>query len=504
MELRAPSATLASPLARPRRVPRAAPWLVAIAALASAEAARAGTPSSRAPRAGATVREGGGCEARPEGGCRALGAGTRLSRERDFVAGEQGAVLELGGGGIARLAPAARVRVSSTIDVPLGGGSLTPAPTLRFERGAAQIVVGEKAAGRAAVLVRLPGGRSAVIARGAASVRVEGEHTFVGALEGETLVSPNNRVWGKLPAGQARRFDGASPGGERVDLLAAPSWQTSTTLTTDLHARRAPLRLAWSGSEGASGYELVVRRRGEGAPALVKRLPGGPGALALAELPAGAYVATLVPLDGDQIEGRASRPLDVRVVGVELPEGATKSCEGLVRLGPDQSIRLRYAEGLEASTGLSDPFGAAPAALSLQGRGQRLVRLRNPDGTQEAELLLSRRVLRAEVELGPRTATWPSMPLDVRVRLVDQDGTPAPADTRVTPFVTLGLQPVAAHWERVGGELRASLEPRPLEGPSVVRVEVLDENGALAGRSFVELVPDEAPSAGALASRAAP
>ncbi|HEU4412212.1 MAG TPA: hypothetical protein VFS43_43620 [Polyangiaceae bacterium] len=492
---------LLSFVSSPRRAPRAAPWLVAAAALASAGAARAGEAP---PRVGATVRDGGGCEAQAGGGCRALAPGAPLDRERDFVAGERGAVLELRGGGVARLAPRARVRVSSTLDVPLGGGPPTPAPTLRFDEGAARIAVGEAVAGRTAVVVRLPRGRSAVVARGTTSLRAEGGRAFVGALEGEALVSPDGKAWCRLPEGQARRFDGDAPRGERLALLGAPAWQTSTTLTTDLHAKRSPLRLAWSGAPGASGYELVVRRKGEGAPALVKRLPEGAGSVAIGDLPAGAYVATLWPLDAAQLEGRASRPLELRVVGVELPAGAAANREGLIRLGPRQEVRLRYADGLEASPGVSAPFGPAPAAVGLDDRGPKLVRLRAPGGADVSELLIARRALRAEVEVGPRTATWPSVPLDVRVRLVDQDGTPAPDDTLATPLVTLGLRPVAARWERVGNELRASLDPEPLAGPSVVRVEVLDERGALAGRNFVEIVPDKAAGGGRLATRAAP
>ncbi|HEU4539278.1 MAG TPA: hypothetical protein VFS00_34390, partial [Polyangiaceae bacterium] len=151
---------------------------------------------------------------------------------------------------------------------------------------------------------------------------------------------------------------------------------------------------------------------------------------------------------------------------------------------------LRYADGLEASTELSEPFRAAPGVLGLEGRGQRLVRLRSPSGDQIAELLLTRRSFRAEVEVGPSTATWPSMPLAMRVRLVDQDGAPAPDGVPAWPVVTLGLRALDVRWERSGNELRAQLAPQELEGPAVVRIEVLDENGALAGRNFLELVPD--------------
>ncbi len=489
--------------ARPRRPSRlrAAPWLAAAAALAAAPAAWA---AEAPPRFGATLRDGAGCEARPDGGCRALAKGSTLARGRDFVAGDRGAVLEFKGGGVARLSPRARVRVGPTLDVPLGGKAPTPAPTLRFEGGAAQIVVGEAAAGRSAVLLRLPGERSAVVARGAASVRVEGERTSIGALEGEALVSADGKAWRRLPEGQAQRFEGKAGAGERSALPGAPAWQPSTTWTTELHARHSPLRLTWSGAEGASGYELVVRRRGESAPTLVRRLPGGQGALALGELPPGAYVANLVPVDAAENLGRASSPLSLRVVGVELPAGASANREGLIRLGPGQAVRLRHAEGLEASAGLSDPFTSAPASLELGDRGQRLVRLRDPAGEHTAELLLTRRSFRAEVALGPRAATWPSMPLAVRVRLVDQDGAPAPSNASFTPRVTLGVRPIDARWERVGNELQASLEPEPLEGPSVVRVEVVDENGALAGRSFVELVPDEPRGGGVVAARALP
>ncbi|HEU4532728.1 MAG TPA: hypothetical protein VFS00_01375, partial [Polyangiaceae bacterium] len=124
---------------------------MAAAAFAAAGAAHAG---ELAPRVGATLREGGGCEAlAADAPCRPLNAGATLARDHDFVAGERGAVLELKGGGVMRLAPQARARVSSTLAVPLGGKP-TPAPVVRFDRGSAQVVVGEATAGRAAVVVR--------------------------------------------------------------------------------------------------------------------------------------------------------------------------------------------------------------------------------------------------------------------------------------------------------------------------------------------------------------
>jgi hypothetical protein len=473
--------------------------LASCAVLASAGVAHATEPGTRA---GATVRAGGGCEATAgEGACRPVTAGATLAREHDFVAGEGGAVLELKGGGVMRLAPGARARVSSTLLVPLGGASPTPAPTVRFDQGAAQVVVAEAVAGRAAVVVRLPGDRSVVVARGTTALRADGPRSLVGSLEGETLVSPDGKAWHRLAEGQAKRFDDAGGRGEREALLAAPAWRPSATLALDLGAKRQPLRLAWAPVDGARAYEVVVRRRGEGAPAFVARVPGDRPAVALGGLPAGAYAATVFPVGSGELEGRASRPLALNVVGLELPAGATTSPEGLVRLGPGQQVRLRHAEGLEASTDLSAPFASAPQAIGLDERGQRLVRLRPPGGAEEAELLLSRRTFRADVEVGPSTATWPSSPVALRVRLVDQDGVPAPDCSSLKPVVTLGLRPLDVHWERVGHELRAQLAPRTLEGPSVVRVEVLDERGALAGRNFLELVPDDARGEGRVASR---
>lgn len=471
--------------ARPSRPP--APWLAALAALAAAGVAGAG---EQPLDVGATLHDGDGCEIQPDG-CRALATGAPLYRERRFEAGERGAVLELRGGGVARLEPHTRLRVSATQSVPLEPSPM-PGLTVHVERGAAQIVVGERAAKRAVVLLRLPRGRCAIVARGMAAVHVDGDRALVSALEKDALASHDCRDWSALPEGRARRLDGATPKGEEVPLLGAPSWRPSVAMTTDLHAKSAPLRLAWSGHSEASGYELVVRRQGEGLPALVKRLPSDANATVVDELPAGAYVATLLPLDGARLEGRASPPLGLRVVGVELPAGATVSHAGLVRLGPDQEVRLRYADGLEASTGLGDPFGPAPATLGLAGRGQRLVRLRSPGGEPTAELLLSRRALRAEVDVGRHQASRPSTPLDVRVRLLDQDGARASGDALATPLIMLGLRPVDARWQRVGNELQASLTPEQLAGASVVRVEVLDERGVLVGRNFVELAPEEA------------
>src|SRR5687768_5927906 len=85
--------------ARPSRTP--GPWLAALAALATAAVAGAGEQTLNV---GATLHDGDGCEIQADG-CRALAAGAPLYRERRFEAGERGAVLELRGGGVARLEP---------------------------------------------------------------------------------------------------------------------------------------------------------------------------------------------------------------------------------------------------------------------------------------------------------------------------------------------------------------------------------------------------------------
>jgi hypothetical protein len=53
--------------------------------------------------------------------------------------------------------------------------------------------------------------------------------------------------------------------------------------------------------------------------------------------------------------------------------------------------------------------------------------------------------------------------------------------------VTINIDPVEPSWERSGSVLRTRLA-RPLGGaPWMVRVDVLDENGASLGRDFTEV-----------------
>jgi hypothetical protein len=73
------------------------------------------------------------------------------------------------------------------------------------------------------------------------------------------------------------------------------------------------------------------------------------------------------------------------------------------------------------------------------------------------------------------------------VKLTDEHGSTVPENFAVTCKVTVNIQPVEPSWERDGSVLRTRLDRPPGSGPWMVRVDVLDENGASLGMDFSEV-----------------
>jgi len=53
--------------------------------------------------------------------------------------------------------------------------------------------------------------------------------------------------------------------------------------------------------------------------------------------------------------------------------------------------------------------------------------------------------------------------------------------------VTINIDPAQPSWERTGSVLRTRLARPPGSAPWMVRVDVLDENGASLGMDFTEV-----------------
>jgi hypothetical protein len=97
--------------------------------------------------------------------------------------------------------------------------------------------------------------------------------------------------------------------------------------------------------------------------------------------------------------------------------------------------------------------------------------------------------VQADIKIGPPRARWPQDTVTVSVRLSDARGRPLPDDVMVKPVAYVNVTPVKVEWKREHNLLSAVIPPSLEAGPWVVRVEINDDTGAIAGRDFLEVAP---------------
>jgi hypothetical protein len=149
-------------------------------------------------------------------------------------------------------------------------------------------------------------------------------------------------------------------------------------------------------------------------------------------------------------------------------------------------------DGLEMTYGSGSYFVAAPASVGMSRGGTTKVRFRDPKSRQEVALTLSPRIVRSNIELGPRTARWPGDQVSLRVELFDGARRPLSETRSLKAEVSVNLKPVEVKWQHQGNVMTANLKPSSDPGPWVVRVEVTHENGEHLGRDFLEIADSPA------------
>jgi hypothetical protein len=402
---------------------------------------------------------------------------------------DEGATIRMPGGALLRLEPGARVRLVRTMMVPLRGGESTLAQVMRLEAGTAVASIAGVYVYKTALLFQFSATRNVLAKEGVTGVRASEEGTSMGAVQGTALVTNDGRTWQQLRQGRGRRYAPGAAEGSDYALLSAPLLGPSQRLSLKAPGRPPP-SVSWVPLEEARAYILNLTRDGRGDPLRSLRLPASQTSFAFEGLDPGSYALSLRAVDAEGMPGAASEPWPISVLDLSLPPGASFGESGQVHLASHQHLAIAPTDRVQASLGLGSAFGLAPAALELGTQPARLVRLRQEGDEAAVDLLLVRRQLRALVEMGPATAHWPTTPVRVTVRLLDELSQPFEPPPPVHPRVRLGLEPIEVAWQTHGGELTATIEPRELTGPAVLRVEIEDARGTVAGRSFLELLPE--------------
>lgn len=408
----------------------------------------------------------------------------------DVVAGAEGVRYALPGGAVIRLAPGSRARFTGAIPIKLGtaGQPGTRTWTLRLAAGRADVSVPAAEPPTTAVLVRLPRNISAIAKDGSAVVAADAGQVTAAATGGDMLVAVGD-AWKPLSAGMERTFAVGETGTPRA-ILGAPALETPPGPALAVAEERASVPIAWKKVDGASAYSVTVYAEDGRARHRIRRLRTRDTHAVVDQLAAGRYSATIQAVDRYTIEGAPSKPVGLRVIGVELPPGAYVS-GGSVQLGRRDEARFVGVEGLEASYGKARVFVPAPSHIGVHGGEPLLVRFRQHGSTREAKIRLEPRDIQAQISISPRAARWPADRVKVKIRLLDSHGHAAPGRIQAVPTVLIDVDPVKVQWTRRGRELEGVVPPPARPGPWVVRVEVADQYGEALGRDFLEVAPEE-------------
>ena len=395
---------------------------------------------------------------------------------------------KLPGGAIVRSERGTHMSVGRPLKVQLDSrGGRTPAQSLGLTSGRVEVELPLVKNPATAVLVQAPLKVSAVAKGGRSVVIAAAKRVSVAAVSGEMLVAMGND-WRVLPAGTVREFASGS-GPTDHEMLKAPKATLSAPILLSVSGEHTAVNASASPIPHATGYEFSVYRTRGRERELFKRVESKDAQVKLEDLEPGSYAVSAHALESSGLEGAESESVALRVVKAELPEGA-KLTEGGILLPPSQRVRLVGTEGVQVSYGKVADFVPLPDDIGLIRGQATLVRLRATGSNSELALRLSPRAVQADIKLGPPRARWPQDQIMVSVRLSDARGRPLGDDVVVKPIAYVNVTPVKVEWRREHNMLHAVIPPSTEPGPWVVRIEVTDDTGAIAGRDFLEVAPD--------------
>jgi hypothetical protein len=397
-------------------------------------------------------------------------------------AGADGAQWALPSGATLIAAPGSELRVlGKPQPLELSGKGRVPGFTVVLKQGFVRARVPAQA--KCAIVLAAPKDTNVLVAAGETSV-LAGSQVAVANVAGTASVGLDGKPYRSLQPGMLEVV--GDSGSRRQALLGSPKALRGELVTISQAATVKLGALAWDAVPGASGYRAELREAASDrirmrSTTVEPALPAG-----FTELAPGAYRLRVVSFDSSGMESSAPLERALNVIGATLPAGGYIDGNGALRVPAGSRVALAHAEELELADGLSERFIKAPNAIELSGDEPRLVRLRAPGDAAARELWLLPRRARARVEFAPQAPRWPEQPLEIRVRIEDESGVPAPW-IQARPKVRVGVEPVSVAFAADGAYLKGTLSARAGSGPWVVRVEVSDQHGAELGRDFVEV-----------------
>jgi hypothetical protein len=402
-----------------------------------------------------------------------------------FKAGPTGARYAIPGGVEVFLRPGTQAHVvGMPQELPLRPGRRTPTYSVVLREGRVDVDVRPKGF-RTALCVAAPSGLKTIVLKGRLAALGTERETSAANLGADMLVGVDER-WQSLEPGTIWTVGRGDAQGRKTKLIAPPATLNAGSVLLGLAGEARMGDVGWAAVPGAREYRVTLLRQGEEDPVgsldtPSTRLSGPFGALR-----PGRYELRVASIDALGLMGPPSEPFPIRVLGVDLPVGATALDNATVELGQGQTVRFTEADGmLLRYAGMDGPL-AADSPVSLDGSRTRVVSLSFPGAVTGSMVRLRPRKLAAQIQFGPGDLTWPGPPATIGVELTN-GGQPIPAWLVPTVTATINLEPVDAEFTRVGDVLLATVPPSGGSGPWVVRVEVRDQSGGLLGRDFLEV-----------------
>lgn len=398
-------------------------------------------------------------------------------------AGGAGATYAFPGGTSVEFSPGAEFQIGPSMPLQLGPGGAVPSRTFLMRTGRAEVRVRR---GGTAVRVQVQTGVATIVHYGRATVAARSGRMLLHSDSGRTLFA-HGKAWRELQAGARKVFSREHPEGESIAVLPAVSLEPPRPqlLVGEEHAGQ---RVSWAAVPGATAYRVELLR--DGRSIHVEQLKD---TRFKPRLTVGQYELRVTALDSWGLPGASHPPLQLRAIGIELPQSASRRWDGRIALFPGQQVRLKGAEGMQVTYGKESTFfGEAPDRMGLSAGRAVYVRLREKAGAPELAFELIPNEVSADVRIGPSGATWPEDRLVVAVKLADPAG--LSEKYRPLPIVTIDGRRLKLRFERKGDRMWAYI-PRPgfrgkdHGGPWVVRAEVRDPGGRTLGRDFLEVAP---------------
>jgi len=384
------------------------------------------------------------------------------------------------------LAPGTKVVRQPSIPVPRHLKDVAPrAYALELVSGRIDIDIDTKHKPVFSVMVRGPRRVAAFTTGGQSTIVASTEGIVLASVSGSELTASANDKWRSLKIGTALVVTRETPSGVTRDLPKTPELKASNTLKLSL-AESAPTSLSWTAVPEARTYRISLYRRAGDSTPLASDYEVTTNAFDLPQLEKGLYTATVSAVDRWHLASPASNAVSVRVVGVQVPEGAYL-VHGIPQLGKFQHVSLSQVQGLEMASGSAAIFGPAPETLGTPSGRPLLVRFRETGTQDEVQLQLEPRSFQGSVQFEPKGARWPGQAVKVVVKLAGPNGAALSELVNVSLNATVNARPIETRWAHEGQVWQTRIEQPPLSGPWVLRITVTDQGGQVLAHDFLEI-----------------